>query len=190
MKRFVIYLASTLAMVTVLFGQEFHDLKTFKSTFEGFGRMQEGTGFTLAQPAKAAVVGSTEVITLVDLEFKNLSHVEAELLVGFEVPFKPSQYAEVPGDYFITISFYDADMKCLLSESFVSEGGFTLAGVPQNASSNPPLQRLDAHHGIYKFTGRAQVPIHPAFLYGPNQTAGGIKPIQKFTIAAFHLGAG
>lgn len=190
MKHFFTFLTYSLLMVTVLFGQEYHDLKANKAEFLGNGQLQQGTAFTLTAPAKADIAGSDESISLVTMEFRNLGFLEAQLSVEFEVQFKPSDYAKVPGDYFITLSFFDEDMKCLLSESFVSEGGFTVSGVPQNAGSNPPLTRSVTGDNTYKFTGKALVPIHPAFFYGADQSAGGIKPIKQFTFTAFHLGAG
>lgn len=174
----------------VTYAQEFEKLIISKIEYEGTYGTENGVRLTLDKSFTVLAKGSSDTLTFQKLSFSNTSFLQASLSFQFTVCGYPDEYSEIPGDYFITISFFDEDKNCLISESFISKNGFTVGGVPWNYNSNDPMDRKAIHLNCFEFSGNSSVPIHQAFLYDSDNSAGGIKPIVSFSISAFHLGAG
>ena len=190
MLKFIGFLLISLLSLNFSNAQEAQLLNKTKIKFRENKQLNDGLELGLNKNIEITAVGSDDILIFHNLSLSNASFIEAELSFQFTVCGFTNEYFDIPGDYFITISFFDKDNNCLLSESFSTENGFTVFGIPKNEKSNEPLTREKMDDSCFEFTGKTLLPIHQAFLYDEDNPAGGVKPIISVKIAAFHLGAG
>lgn len=149
----------------------------------------EGLKFFVAQDTSFHIkgIGGNEKLHLKKLEIYNTAFTRAQLVVEFEAEQPEDPYLESPGDFFITISFFDEDKNCLFSEELVSVDGMRLDDGPVNLKEMKTEILPEKH---FKYSGSWDLGIHQAFLYSANNPAGGIKGVKYFTVNVYHLGAG
>lgn len=190
MKKTLVTLVVLLVLNNLAYSQIFEELVPSIIEYEEDDEKVNGLMLKNERSLSIRVLGSDDTLSLKNLSFSNMGFAEAYLSFQASVCGYPTDYQEEPGDFFITISFYDENKNCLVSESFISVNGCTLYEEPSNSKSNAPMTLSTTDYNCYDFTGSSEVPIHHAFLYEEDQGAGGIKPIRYFRISAFHLCAG
>lgn len=183
-------------LITVLssanaLSQEFYPLSSTAISYQiKVDKKEEGRSFSLEKEVRLRATGSDDSLILKNLKFYNIGFTEARLTFDLKTIDYSDLFLSLPGNYFITLSFYDEDKKCLVSSSFTSSGSMVLYEEPGNDHSNAPmkLKMIDAEN--FEFSAEADVSVHHAFFYGPKETAAGIKSIKYVSISLFHLGAG
>lgn len=174
--------------VHCLFAQNYTELNSEKITFDGYSRKEQGRKFSFNRDTALAVIGSgnEDKLLLKKLELYSSSYTQATLKVEFEFLNSKKSFTEIPGDFFITIAFFDEDKNCLFSEQLTSRDGMRLVDGPDE------MNEMETHYindGFFKFTGSRDIGVHQAFMYS-GEGAAGIKPIKYFSIRVCHLGAG
>ncbi len=153
------------------------------------GTKENGQQFTLGKEVKLLATGSKDSLIIKNLKFYNVGYTEARLTFDLKMVNFKSSYQATPGDYFVTLSFYDENKKCLVSSSFTSSVSMVLDEDSGIEYSIPLLTMKIIDSKNFDFSGDTNLAVHQAFFYGPAETAGGIKYIKYVSVSVFHLGA-
>lgn len=189
MKKSLLLILFILISTLKLRSQNYTELNTEKITYQGEYHKEEGMRFSFKKDTLLEIKGSSSLdkLKMTKMELFNTSFTSVQLDVAFEIVHTENRYTEMPGDFYITIAFFDEDKNCLFSEQLVTKDGMRLVNGPEGLNE---LNTEIFENNLFKFTGSREFGIHQAFMYSKTNTAGGIKPIKYFVINVFHLGAG
>ena len=172
-------------------GQTFYELESVPTEkvhfdFGGVTMSHEGNSFSLKGPIRVLAEGGGGFY-IHEFVIANKTFNSA-LIKMVCADTNHSEFGDAQS-YFVSIGFFDEKKQFIFGHSFASDHGFSLAGVRTDLQATE-LKVTSPLSGIYLMEGQEEIAIHQAFLYGPDQTAGGILPIKYVTIKACHMGAG
>jgi len=163
---------------------------TSSFTFAGIEMSTKGLKHRTAEEFTCQVRGSRQEVSVEGLMISNIDFTSALLEIYFTNCPESDHYEEGEGEaFFVSIGFYDKDSSYVFGHSFVSEEGFSLSGARSDLQATK-LSILNDGEGCFYYTGKAELAIHQAFLYGPDETASDVKKIKYVTVEVSHLGAG
>src|SRR3989338_4387603 len=191
MVKIILFMVFTLGLhsFSTVNAQSYMKLASREVMYDGTFQKEAGRKFFAVQDTSFTIQGSGmhEKLHLKKLELYNTAFTQARLEVQFETVNPENSYSPSPGDFFITISFFDEDKNCLFSEEVVSVDGMRLEDGPFGMKEMK-TEILDDK--LFSYSGSWELGIHQAFMYPEDGTAGGIKGIKYCRIQVFHLGAG